>query len=49
MPACPDCHIFKGLWSELKEEKSVFVCRINPAHKYTRDSDGNFHSTTKSK
>ncbi|MGV8085753.1 MAG: hypothetical protein ACP5N9_05895 [Candidatus Bilamarchaeum sp.] len=45
MPACPDCHIFKGLWSELKESnESKFVCSINRTHVYTRDKEGNFHA-----
>jgi len=45
MPACPNCHIFKGLWSPLaKTNDNVFVCKMNGAHKYTRDAEGNFHS-----
>ena len=44
MPACPDCHIFKGLWSPLAEKEGVFVCKIEIAHRYTRDKDGNFHT-----
>ena len=47
MPACPDCHIFKGLWSELTEKEGVFVCKVNIAHRYKRDKDGNFHSVNK--
>lgn len=47
MSACPDCHIYKGLWSPLtKNDKGVFVCRINAAHKYTRDNEGNFHTVS---
>ncbi len=44
MPACPNCHIFKGLWSPLAEKNGIFVCKIDGSHRYTRDKDGNFHS-----
>jgi len=45
MPACPHCHIFKGLWSPLSAgEDGQFVCKVNPAHRFTRDGEGNFHS-----
>lgn len=46
MPACPQCHIYKGLWSPLKQDKEGhFICSVNSMHKFTRDRDGNFHST----
>ncbi|MFH1785981.1 MAG: hypothetical protein ABH842_06135 [Candidatus Micrarchaeota archaeon] len=44
MPACPDCHIFQGLWSPMNEKKGVFVCKANKQHIFTRDKEGNFHS-----
>ncbi|MBI5047004.1 hypothetical protein HZC07_04730 [Candidatus Micrarchaeota archaeon] len=45
MPACPNCHIFNGLWSPLSVTKEeIYVCKANGAHKYKRDTDGNFHS-----
>ncbi|NYZ74574.1 hypothetical protein H0O00_05500 [Candidatus Micrarchaeota archaeon] len=45
MPACPNCHVYKGLWSPLSaNNEGVFVCKINSSHKYKRDRDGNFHS-----
>jgi hypothetical protein len=45
MVACPSCHIFKGLFSDMKQnKKDVFVCPANPSHKFTRDKEGNFHS-----
>jgi len=45
MPACPNCHVYKGLWSPLSStSEGVFVCKINVSHKYKRDKDGNFHS-----
>lgn len=44
MPACPNCHTFKGLWSPLSERDGFFVCKVDSSHKFTRDRDGNFHS-----
>jgi len=45
MPACPNCHIYQGLFSPLnRDDKGLFVCKNNQAHKFTRDKDGNFHS-----
>ncbi|MFN7990893.1 MAG: hypothetical protein U0R44_01915 [Candidatus Micrarchaeia archaeon] len=45
MASCPDCHIFKGLWSPLsKNDSDQYVCKVNPAHRYTRDREGNFHT-----
>jgi hypothetical protein len=45
MPACPHCHIYKGLWSPLtRNDDGQFICKINMAHKFTRDQDGNFHA-----
>ncbi len=45
MPACPHCHVYQGLWSPLsRNEEGLFICKINLAHKFTRDKDGNFHS-----
>lgn len=44
MPACPQCHIYQGLWSPLKENQGFFVCSVNNMHRFTRDRDGNFHS-----
>jgi hypothetical protein len=45
MPACPHCHIYKGLWSPLtRNEDGQFICRINLTHRFTRDRDGNFHA-----
>ncbi|MFH0738095.1 MAG: hypothetical protein V1827_05435 [Candidatus Micrarchaeota archaeon] len=47
MPACPHCHIYKGLWSPLAQgENGHFVCKMNVSHRFTRDRDGNFHSVT---
>lgn len=44
MPSCPDCHIFKGLWSELKaKDNGEFICGVNPAHTYLKDERGYFH------
>ncbi|MFA5050196.1 MAG: hypothetical protein WC501_04265 [Candidatus Micrarchaeia archaeon] len=44
MPSCPDCHIYKGLWSELiQKENGTWVCKVNPMHEYTRDKQGYFH------
>lgn len=43
MPSCPDCHIYKGLWSELKEKEGEWICSNNPAHTYTKDGKGYFH------
>jgi len=47
MPACPHCHIFKGLWSPLTDKDGVYSCKINVTHKFTRDKSGNFHSIAK--
>lgn len=48
MPTCPDCHIYQGLWSELrKSENGEFVCKVNPAHIYTRDKKGYFYKKKK--
>ncbi|MBI5227508.1 hypothetical protein HY988_02870 [Candidatus Micrarchaeota archaeon] len=45
MPACPNCHTYKGLWSPLSESNEhVFSCKIDLTHKFKRDKDGNFHS-----
>lgn len=45
MPACPNCHIYQGLFSPLsRNDAGVFVCKCNSTHKFTRDRDGNFHS-----
>lgn len=45
MPACPNCHVYKGLWSPLSESKGgVYICKVNITHKFTRDNDGNFHT-----
>ena len=45
MPGCPNCHIYRGIFFELKKNKEgVYVCPSNPAHRYRRDGDGNFHS-----
>ncbi len=45
MPGCPECHIRKGLFSNLqKREDGTWICPHNLGHKYTRDKDGNFHS-----
>ncbi len=43
MPSCPDCHIFKGLWSELKNRENKWICDVTPAHVYTKDEKGYFH------
>lgn len=44
MKACPHCHIYKGLWSPMTmNDNGQFVCRIDVAHRFTRDVDGNFH------
>ena len=44
MVACPHCHIYKGIFSDMKQNsEGKYVCPANPAHKFTRDSDGNFH------
>ncbi|MDD5023037.1 MAG: hypothetical protein PHU63_02610 [Candidatus ainarchaeum sp.] len=43
MSSCPDCHIYKGLWSELKENKNgEWVCTNNSLHAYTKDEKGYF-------
>jgi len=45
MPGCPSCHIYKGLFSALKKSREgAYVCPANPAHKFRRDKDGNFHT-----
>ncbi len=45
MTACPNCHVYKGIFSDMKQNKEgVFVCPSNPVHKFKRDKDGNFHS-----
>jgi len=45
MSSCPTCHIYKGLWSPLnKNKEGVYICKVNGMHKFTRDTDGNFHS-----
>lgn len=44
MPSCPTCHIYKGLWSELKQNGELYICKIDLTHKFTRDKEGNFHS-----
>jgi len=47
MPACPTCHIFKGLWSDLKlADDGTYVCGIDRTHRFNRDKDGNFHSVS---
>ncbi|NYZ77658.1 hypothetical protein H0O02_05100, partial [Candidatus Micrarchaeota archaeon] len=46
MPGCPECNFRRGLFSALKKkEDGRWVCSNQPSHAYTRDGDGNFHST----
>lgn len=44
MLSCPNCYIYKGTWIPLTEKNGIFYCKDEPAHKYTRDKDGNFHT-----
>jgi hypothetical protein len=45
MPACPNCHVYKGMFSPLnRNESGFFVCKSNNMHRFTRDKEGNFHS-----
>ncbi|MBD3210658.1 hypothetical protein GF318_04730 [Candidatus Micrarchaeota archaeon] len=45
VPACPHCHIYKGLWSPMvKSKDGIFICKADMTHKFKRDREGNFHS-----
>jgi len=45
MPACPSCHVYKGLFSPLsRKDGEVYVCSIDHKHAFKRDKEGNFHS-----
>ncbi|MFH1222216.1 MAG: hypothetical protein V1492_03975 [Candidatus Micrarchaeota archaeon] len=44
MATCSECHIYKGLFSPLKQNtEGIWVCSITPAHKFTKDKDGYLH------
>lgn len=44
MVACPHCHIYKGMFSDMTENKEgVYVCPADFRHRFNRDKDGNFH------